>query len=96
MSGPAHFKLRLHVAGNAPNSARAIANLHALCQKHLPERHEIEIVDVLREPGRALADHVLMTPLLVKLSPAPVCKIVGNLSETPPVLEALGLPSLTR
>lgn len=96
MTRPAHFKLRLYVAGNAPNSARAIANLRALCQEHLAELHEIEIVDVLREPQRALADHVLMTPLLVKLSPAPVCKIVGNLSESRPVLEALGLPSLSQ
>jgi len=96
MTRPSHFKLRLYIAGTAPNSVRAIANLDALCRDFLPDRHEIEIVDVLREPGRALADHILMTPLLVKLSPAPACKIVGNLSELPPVLQALGLPSLTR
>jgi circadian clock protein KaiB len=48
-------------------------------------------VDVLREPQRALAEGVLLTPTLIKLSPAPVCKIIGTLSETPPLLHTFGL-----
>jgi len=93
MSKPAHFKFRLYVAGDGPNSAQAVANLEALCREHLPERHEIEVVDVLREPRRALADLVMLTPLLVKLSPAPIRKITGTLSRREPVLQALGLPT---
>jgi len=42
--------------------------------------------------GKALADNVMMTPLLVKMSPAPIRKIVGTLIRLEPVLEALGLP----
>jgi circadian clock protein KaiB len=87
-----HFKFRLYVAGDAPNSLLAVANLRAICREFLAERHEIEIVDVLREPKRVLADDILLTPALVKLSPAPVRKIVGNLSQREPVLQALGLP----
>jgi len=92
MRKPAHFKLRLYVAGDGPNSIQAITNLHALCREHLPERHEIEIVDVLREPHRALDDGVMLTPMLVKLSPAPPRKIIGTLSQGETVLLALGLP----
>jgi circadian clock protein KaiB len=91
MMNPPQFKFRLYVAGDGPNSTQAIANLHALCQEHLPGRHEIEVVDVLREQPRALADGVMLTPLLVKLSPAPIRKIVGTLSQRDPVLHALGL-----
>jgi len=80
MTKPPHFRFRLYVAGEGPNSTRAIANLGALCREHLPERHEIEVVDVLCEQRRALADGVMMTPLLVKLSPAPIRKITGTLS----------------
>jgi circadian clock protein KaiB len=87
------FKFRLYVAGDGPNSLQAIANLKAICHEHLPERHEIEIVDVLREQKRALADGVMLTPLLVKLSPAPTRKITGTLSRREPVLQALGLPA---
>jgi circadian clock protein KaiB len=92
MTTPPQFKFRLYVAGDGPNSLQAIANLNALCREHLPERHEIEIVDVLREQQRALADGVMLTPLLVKLSPAPIRKIIGTLSRREPVLQALGLP----
>jgi circadian clock protein KaiB len=88
------FKFRLYVAGAAQNSAQATANLTALCRAHLPGRHEIEIVDVFREPKRALADGILMTPTLVKLAPAPGRRIVGTLSQTQPVLQALGLETL--
>jgi circadian clock protein KaiB len=87
----AHFKFRLYVAGDAQNSVQALANLKALCLAHLPDRHEIEIVDVLREPRRALDDSIFMTPTLIKLGPAPCRKIIGSLSKTEPVLEALGL-----
>jgi circadian clock protein KaiB len=85
------YKFRLYVAGDALNSAQAIANLAELCQVHLPDRHEIEVVDVFREPKRALDEGIFMTPTLVKLAPYPSLRIVGTLSQTQPVLQALGL-----
>jgi circadian clock protein KaiB len=85
------FEFRLYVAGDAANSTQAIANLNALCRAYLPDQFKIEVVDVFREPKRALADRILMTPTLIKLAPAPVRKIVGTLSQTGPLLEALGL-----
>ena len=91
MSRRTQFKFRLYVAGDAPNSTQAVHNLNALCRKHVPNHYEIEIVDVLREPKRALADMVLMTPTLVKLSPAPMTRIIGNLSQAQPLLQSMGL-----
>jgi circadian clock protein KaiB len=85
------FKFRLYVAGDAHNSAQAIGNLQALCRHSLPHRHEIEIVDVFREPARALAEGVFLTPTLVKLAPAPLRRIIGTLSDTQTVLRSLGL-----
>ena len=91
MSRPVAFKFRLYIAGDTQNSAQAIANLGALCREHLPGRHEIEIVDVFREPKRALSDCIFMTPTLIKLMPSPSRKIIGTISRTPSVLQALGL-----
>jgi circadian clock protein KaiB len=90
---PERFRFRLYIAGDGPNSARAVANLHALCSKHLPECHDIEIVDVLVAPERALADRVLLTPLLVKTDPPPARRIVGTLNHGAAVLRTLGLPA---
>ena len=91
MSSRACIKFRLYVAGDAQNSAQAIANLVALCHENIPDRHEIEIVDVLREPRRALTDGIFMTPMLVKLAPGPVRRIIGTLSQTQSVLDTCGL-----
>jgi circadian clock protein KaiB len=85
--------LRLYVAGRAPNSVRAIANLEAICQQYLKASYRLEIVDVCEHPLRALADGVLVTPSLAKVSPAPASNIIGNLSDTGSVLAALGLKS---
>ena len=91
MNRHAQFKFRLYIAGDAQNSAQAVTNLNMLCRTHFADRHHIEIVDVFRDPKRALADAIFMTPTLLKLGPAPVRKIVGTLSQTVPVLQALGL-----
>jgi circadian clock protein KaiB len=86
------FRFRLFVAGDARNSAQAVSNLGALCREHLAGRHEIEVVDVFREPKRALAEGIFMTPTLVKLAPDPApVRIVGSLSQKVPLMQALGL-----
>jgi circadian clock protein KaiB len=85
------FRFRLYTADGTQNSAQALANLTAICQAHVPDRYEIEVVDVFREPERAKADGIRMTPTLIKLSPAPTCRIIGSLSETRNVLVTLGM-----
>lgn len=81
----------LYVAGKAPNSVKAIANLEAICRRHLKDGYKLEIVDVCEHPLRALSDGVLVTPSLAKVSPAPTANVIGNLSDTGSVLAALGL-----
>ena len=80
-----------YVASSAPNSVKAIANLEAICKEHLGSGFKLEIIDVLEFPQRALADGILVTPSLTKLSPPPRAKIVGNLSDRSNVLHALGI-----
>lgn len=83
--------MRLYVANSAPNSLLAIANLSVICQEFLKDNFTLEIVDVLKEPLRALADGILVTPSLAKLSPSPAANIVGNLSDKSGVMRALGI-----
>lgn len=83
--------MRLYIAASAPNSVKAIANLEAICKEHLQGAFKLEIIDVLEFPLRALADGVLVTPHLAKISPSPAAKIVGNLSDRSNVLHALGI-----
>jgi circadian clock protein KaiB len=83
--------MRLYVTGSAPNSVRALANLTAICKEYLEGRFKLEVIDVLQNPLRALADGILVTPSLTKVSPSPAAKIVGNLGEKSDVLHALGI-----
>lgn len=83
--------MRLYVAGKAPNSVKAIANLEAICRRYLQDGYKLEIVDVCDHPQRALAMGVLVTPSLAKVSPGPASMIIGDLSDTGSVLAALGL-----
>jgi circadian clock protein KaiB len=89
MEQPDFFRFRLFIAGDTLNSVQALRNLTNLCIAHLPERHHIEVVDVFAEPTRALAEGILMTPAVVKLSPQPLRKIIGTLSNAQIVLSAL-------
>ncbi len=91
MTDAAIFEFRLYIADETLNSGQALANLRAICGRHLPGRHKIELVNVFKEPDRAIKDRIFMTPTLVKLAPSPVERIVGTLSQTSLVLQVLGL-----
>ena len=88
--------LRLYVAGDGPNSAAARANLRRLLAGCDPTTYTLEIVDCLRHPMRALQEGVLVTPTLLRLAPEPTCTVVGSLSDSARVLEALGLHDTTQ
>lgn len=85
----AALELRLYVAGNAPNSRLAVANVKALCDAHFASAHALEIVDLLVEPFRALADGIVVTPTLLRVWPEPVQRVIGNLSDADMVLHTL-------
>ena len=84
------LRLRLYVAGSAPNSLRAIKNVTAISEAHFGGAYHLEIVDMIAQPERALADAVIVTPTLLKPEPAPTQRIVGNLSDADRVLLLLG------
>jgi len=85
----------LYVANSGPNSVQAVTNLEAICAEYLGDNYRLEIVDVFEFPQRALADGVVVTPSLTKLSPSPAARIVGNLSDRSSVVRALGLVART-
>lgn len=88
----ARFKLRLFVAGQLGNSITAIANIRAIGNAVLAGDYELQIIDVLEDPESAEREKISVTPTLIKESPLPVRRLVGDLSQTPRVLAGLGLP----
>ena len=86
-----HYLLRLFMAGNGPNSQKALANLRRLCEEHLNGRCTIETVDVVKDFQAAIRDNILVTPALILVAPRPRVMVLGNLSDLPTVLAALRL-----
>jgi circadian clock protein KaiB len=83
------WNLRLYVAGQSPKSLKAFANLTRLCEEHLPERYEIEIIDLIANPQLAAGDEIIAIPTLVRRLPSPMRKIIGDLSDQDRVLVGL-------
>jgi circadian clock protein KaiB len=87
-----HYLLRLFMAGNGPNSQKALANLRSLCHEHLEGRYTIETVDVVQDFEAAVSNNILVTPALILVAPLPRVVVLGNLSDLPTVLVALRVP----
>lgn len=90
-SAPPQWDLRLYVAGQSPRSLAAIANLQRLCETHLAGKYRIEVVDLLENPQLSRDDQIVAIPTLVRKLPAPVRKIVGDLSDPDRTLVGLQL-----
>lgn len=83
------WQLRLYVAGTAPRSERALANLRACCEQHLAGQYSLEVIDVQQYPQLARRDQVLALPLLVRRLPSPRRCLVGDLSNPEQLLRSL-------
>ena len=85
------YVLRLFVTGILPNSVRAVVNIKAICEKYLKNKCELEIIDIYQQPALALTEDILAVPVLIKKSPLPEVRMVGDLSNVEKVLNGLGI-----
>ncbi|MDB5342669.1 MAG: kaiB [Schlesneria sp.] len=90
------WELRLYVAGQTAKSVAAFKNLQRICEDHLTGKYKIEVVDLLTNPLMAREDRIVAIPTLVRKSPSPSLKIVGDLSNTEHVLLRLQLQPMSQ
>jgi circadian clock protein KaiB len=86
-----NLQVTLYVTGQSSRSAQAIGNLHRVCQEKLGGNCQVTIIDVLEQPEIAEEERIIATPTLVKSSPAPARRIIGDLSDMDEVGLRLGL-----
>lgn len=86
------YQLRLFVTGTTPRSARAIQNIRAICEAYLPNRYDLEVIDIYQHPEHVKAEQIVVTPTLVRKWPHPARKLIGDLSDTARVLAGLDIP----
>lgn len=85
------YVLKLYVAGNTPNSIRALKTLNTILEEEFQGVYALKVIDVLKNPQLAEEDKILATPTLSKILPPPVRKIIGDLSDRERVLIGLDL-----
>ena len=85
------YILKLYVAGNTPNSVRALKMLSQILEKEFQGVYALKVIDVLKNPQLAEEDRILATPTLAKVLPPPVRKIIGDLSDREKVLIGLDI-----
>ena len=90
-AGSERYELRLYIAGTTAASSKSVENLRAICEEHLNGRYELLVIDVFQQPILAKDEQIIAVPTLIKRIPAPLRRIVGDLSNEQRVLVGLDL-----
>ncbi|TKC06721.1 circadian clock protein KaiB [Pedobacter polaris] len=85
------YSLRLFVAGASSMSVKAIKNLQVILENNLKGKYELEIIDIHQQPLLLQKEDIFAVPLLIKKYPAPIRRLVGDMSDVNKVLKGLGL-----
>ena len=85
------YTLRLYVTGKAPNSLRAIAAIREICEECLQGRYQLQVIDIYQQPALAEGDRILAAPTLIRRTPGPLRRLVGNLANRERILAGLDL-----
>lgn len=83
--------LQLYVSGMSPRSLAAIQNIKKLCDEHLTDAFELEIIDIYKNPELASEQSIVFSPSLIKQLPLPRKVLIGTLHDGQKVIKALGL-----
>lgn len=87
----AHYLMRLYITGSTRNSTRAITNIRKICEEYLDGRYDLEVVDIAQHPELVAGAQIIAAPTLIRLSPLPVRRFIGDMSRTDRILSGLDL-----
>src|SRR4051812_575397 len=90
-AGKERYELKLYVTGTSPRSGQAIANVRSLCDEYLAGRYDLEVIDIYQQPGVAISEQIVAAPTLIKKTPAPSRRMIGDLSNRDKILIGLNI-----
>jgi circadian clock protein KaiB len=92
-SAKPRFELKLFLTGASERSQRALENIQRFCESELPGDYDLKVIDIYQQPALASAEQILASPTLIKTSPAPLRRLIGDMSDEQKVRVSLGLQS---
>ena len=87
----AKYVLRLYVSGSTLKSALAVENIKRICEQHLKNRYDLEVIDIYQQPNLARDEQIVAVPTLIKRFPPPQRRLIGDLSDLKKALVGLDL-----
>lgn len=91
MTEPSKYMLKLYITGATHHSMQAVKNIKQICEDYLVDRYDLHIIDVYQQPSLAEENQIIAVPTLVKISPEPIRRVVGDMSDTSKILSVLGI-----
>jgi len=88
-AGKESWLLKLYISGTGHRSRTARANLEHICRENIKQEYRIEVIDLQQNPALAREHEIVAVPMVVRVAPVPIRKVVGDLSDTPRALFAL-------
>ncbi|HEY1082852.1 MAG TPA: circadian clock KaiB family protein [Prosthecobacter sp.] len=87
------YVLKLYVTGTTHRAAQAVSSIRGLCEEKLAGRYDLEVIDIYQQPEAASSEQIIAAPTLIKSAPAPIRRVVGNLTDRNKILLSLNLHS---
>ena len=90
-AGLPRYVLRLYISGSTPKSALAVENIKRVCEQHLKNRYDLEVIDIYQQAQLARDEQIVAVPTLIKRLPLPLRRLIGDMSNLEKVLFGLDL-----
>ena len=85
------YVLRLYVSGSTEKSTQAVENVKRVCEEHLKNYYDLEVIDIYQQPQLARGEQIVAVPTLIKRLPLPQRRLIGNMSDQEKLLLGLDL-----
>ena len=85
------YKLRIYLAGKSKRDEKNVGELREILEYKLKNQYSLQVIDVLDSRELAIQDNVLATPVLIKLEPQPVRKLLGDFGDYEKLMLLLGM-----
>ncbi len=83
------YILRLFISSNNLSAEKTLSSIHQLLEEGLTSPYTLKVIDINKNPEQAQINQVTVTPTLVRVSPKPVRRIVGELDDIERVLRII-------
>lgn len=83
------YGLHLFISGDRTSAEKTLSSIHQLLEQGLGNPYTLKVIDISKNPQQRLIHQIVATPTLIRVSPKPVKRIVGQLDDIQRVLRIL-------